>query len=115
MSKLIRERLSSQQIKKVDERIDKDSKLAHERNQEALKSLDEKSSITKSDEVKVDEEYVVNRLMNVPSSEKDSAGRIIAKISNANKEEKQFLIKFVNNLLNQKRSCYSILMAIASR
>lgn len=115
MSKLIRERLSAEQVKKVKERIDKDAKLLHERNQEALKSLDKKSSITKPDEVKVDEEYVVNRLMNVPSSEKDSAGRIIAKISNANKEEKQFLIKFVNNLLNQKRSCYSILMAIASR
>lgn len=115
MSKLIRERLSAQQVKKVNERIDKDAKLAHERNQEALKSLDKKSSITKSDEVKVDEEYVVNRLMNVQSSEKDSAGRIIAKISNANKEEKKILIKLVNNMLNQKHSCYSILMAIASR
>ena len=54
MSKLIRERLGAEQVKKVKERIDKDAKLLHERNQEALKSLDKKSSITKPDEVKVD-------------------------------------------------------------
>lgn len=115
MSKLIRERLSTEQVNKVNERIDNDLKLTKERNHEALKSLDKKSSVSKPNDVKVDEEYVLNRLKNVPSWAAVKANIIIAKITQASKEEKQILIKVVNNMLNNGASCDYILCAILAR